>query len=86
MQAIVDENASNMEDPTQDARLDPSSFLSNVDTAKLRAQILNKLRKKGLTPPGKGDAPNQQIGRAASASDTSIRESTNTSSRGRGFG
>jgi hypothetical protein len=86
MQAIVDENANNMEDPTQDPRLDPSNFLSTVDTAKLRAQILEKLRQKGLTPPEKGDAPSQESYKATGSGETPNCTSANTSTRGKGFG
>jgi hypothetical protein len=43
LQAIVDENARNLED---DPRLDPSEFLSGIDMDQLRAQVERKLQEK----------------------------------------
>lgn len=79
MQAIVDENANNRED---DPRLDPSNFLSTVDMAKLRAQIEEKLRQKGVKPPGETDAPAQESVEGAADFSTHAPGST----KGKGFG
>ena len=80
MQAIVDENANLMED---DPRLDPSNFLSTVDMAKLRVQIEEKLRAKGVAAPGESEPPIQEPdGAAADSSNGAPAGST----KGRGFG
>lgn len=78
MQAILDENANQCED---DPRLDPSHFLSTVDMAKLRAEIEQKLREKGVEPPAEKKEHAQQSHDAAGTADTDT-----ASTQGKGFG
>lgn len=80
MQAIVDENANLMED---DPRLDPSNFLSTVDMAKLRVQVEEKLRAKGLTPQGESKPPSQEPDGVAA---DSLNGAAAGSTKGKGFG
>lgn len=80
MQAIVDENARNVED---DPRLDPSNFLSTVDMAKLRAQIQERFREKGVTAPGEKQTPSKGSDEAAADSSNGADPG---STKGKGFG
>lgn len=66
-----------------DPRLDPSQFLSTVDMAKLRVQVQERLREKGITAPGESKSPSQALDEAATDSSSGAAAG---STKGRGFG